>query len=79
MNKENLRDIILECCNDVTFVYNGKKSGVTSTVKNYEPTFHAWHGDFTKDYKDIDSLMNDNIYSGKSINDLVDEVTINFV
>lgn len=74
MNKSELRKIILDCCNDVLFVFNGKKSGITSDVKDYVPTFHAWHGDETKSYNDVDALMEDNFFSGKSITDLIGKV-----
>lgn len=78
MNNKELKNIISECCNDVLFTYNGKASGVTSTVANYVPTFQVWHGDDVKEYGDIDDVMNDKFYSGKSINDLIDKVSFTF-
>ena len=71
MTKEMLRDIIADCCNDVIFVFEDKASGITSEVHNYIPTFQVWHGNDSKDYSDVDELMSDKFYSGKSINELV--------
>ena len=78
MEKDELKNIILECCNDVLFVYNGKKSGVTSEVQDYIPTFQVWHGLDVKEYSDVDALMSDKFYSGKSIDDLLNTVVFTF-
>lgn len=77
--KQKLRTIIAECCNDVIFTYNGKQSGVTSEVHNSIPTFQVWHGSETKEYDNVDDVMNDKFYGGKSINDLLDDVEFTFV
>jgi hypothetical protein len=76
VNRNELIEVISECCNDVLFVYNGKQSGVTSEVHNYVPEFQAWHGADVKTYSNIDDLMSDKFYSGKSINDLVGTIEI---
>lgn len=78
MSKDKLLNIISECCDDVLFSYNGKASGVTATVSNYKPTFQAWHGDETKEYNNVNDVMNDKFYSGKSINELVGQVNFTF-
>lgn len=74
MTKAELKQIIQDCCNDVLFTYNRKGSGITSEVKDYVPTFHAWHGSDTKDYFNVDDLMMDKFFGGKSINDLIETV-----
>lgn len=74
MTKAELKQIIQDCCNDVLFTYNRKGSGITSEVKDYVPTFHAWHGSDTKDYSNVDDLMTDKFFGGKSINDLIETV-----
>lgn len=79
MMKEYLFQIISECVNDVVFVYNGKKSGVTSEVEDSVPTFQVWHGNEVKEYSTVDDVMNDPFYSGKSINDLLNKVDFMFV
>lgn len=74
MNIADLKNIISECCNDVIFTYNGKKSGVTSEVSDSVPTFQVWHGSDMKDYDDVETLLSDNFFSGKSINDLAEKI-----
>lgn len=79
MNKDQLRQILSECCNDISFSYGGLPSGVTVEVHNYVPTYQAWHGDDVKEYDTVDEIMNDKFYSGKSLNDLVKEVEIDVI
>lgn len=76
MNKDELRQILSECCNDISFSYKGLPSGVTSEVHNYVPTYQVWHGDDVKEYDNVDEVMNDKFYSGKSLNELAGEVEI---
>lgn len=74
MNSNKLRKIISECCNDIVFFYQGKPSGITSEVHNFVPTFQVWHGDEIKEYDNIDDVMTDTFYSGKSLTDIAKEV-----
>ena len=78
MNKAELQRQIGEDYNDMSFVYNGKPAGVTSTVTNYVPTFQVWYGENTKTYGTIDEVMNDKFYDGKSIADLSEIVEFIF-
>ena len=76
MNKDELRQILSECCNDISFSYRGLASGVTVEVRDYIPMYQAWHGDETKEYDNVVVVIYDKFYSGKSLNDLVKEVEI---
>ena len=78
MSKDKLLKIISDCCNDILFTYNGKDSGITSTVANYQPTFQAWHGNDVKEYDNVDDVMNDKFYSGKSLVELIVVVEFTF-
>ena len=78
MNQIELKNIIAACLDDVLFTHNGKRSGVTSEVKNSIPTFQAWHGSATKEYDNIDNLMEDKFFSGKSLVDLLGVVEFTF-
>lgn len=79
MMKDYLFQVISECVNDVVFVYNGKKSGVTSEVEDSVPTFQAWHGNEVKEYSTVDDVMSDPFYSGKSLNDLINKVDFQMI
>ncbi len=70
MKQNELKQIISECCNDITFEYNGKAAGITSTVENYIPTFQVWYGNEIKEYKTVEDVMSDPFYDGKSLNDI---------
>lgn len=70
-----LRKTILECTSDITFKYCGKLSGITSEVHNGIITFQMWHGDNAKDYDNVDKLLTDKFFNGKSIMDIVDKVS----
>lgn len=74
MNANELKKIISECCGDQVFSYNGKPSGITADVDNYIPLYHVWHGEKTKDFDDIDVLMSEPFFSGKSLNELAAEI-----
>lgn len=78
MNKVELKKTIAACLDDVLFTYDGKRSGITSEVHDSVPTFQMWHGDKTKEYDDLDSLMSDRFFGGKSINDLLGVVEFTF-
>lgn len=78
MKPMELKTIIEECCNDVSFVYNGKQSGVTSEVLNSIPKFQSWYGDQTKEYENVDDVMADKFFGGKSLIDLANSVKFAF-
>lgn len=74
MTKQILKQIISDCCNDVVFSYYGKSAGITSRVNDFVPTFQVWYGGETKEYKDIEKVMTDSFFQGKSLEELIDEV-----
>ncbi len=74
MTKQILKQIISDCCNDVVFSYYGKSAGITSRVNDFVPTFQVWYGSETKEYKDIEKVMTDSFFQGKSLEELIDEV-----
>ncbi len=79
MNVSDLKNVIRECCNDVLFFYEDKMSGITSEVHNSIPVYQVWHGSDMKEYSDIDDLMTDQFFSGKSVVELVGLVDFTIV
>lgn len=71
MTIPKIRQLILDCCNDITFVYNDLQSGVTSLVNDSVVVYQAWHGSKIKEYSNIDEVLNDKFYSGRSIAELI--------
>ena len=42
--------ILNDCCNDITFSFDGEPAGIMPEVENYKKNYHVWFGDKTKDY-----------------------------
>lgn len=70
--------IIDEMCG-YTFTYKGEPCGMEPIGEQAHFTFQAWSGDKNKDYTDIDELMTDKFYSGKSLTELIDTVELDFI
>ena len=67
MKLNDLRNLLLAGYNDIDFVVNSKQSGVFSNVHNSKLSFQAWCGDQIKEYDNVDSLMIDEFFDGKSL------------
>lgn len=80
MTIAELKEFIIEG-NDFYFSYNGKEAGVELTVTDYKYTFDAYFDDFTKQYTDLDTMLNDPIFDGRSVIDLLENnlIEISFV
>ena len=76
--KDLRRYCVSENYNTLVFSYAGKDSGVEPTAHNSVISFKAWHGDATKDYTNVDALLTDKFFSGKSLSDLVKTVDFEF-
>ncbi len=74
MSADELKDEISEQCNDVSFVYNGKASGVIPQFDRVPPTFFVWYGEEEKVYSDIDEVMSDKFFDGKSLAEIAEIV-----
>lgn len=72
MSADELRQELVYEWNDVEFIYNGKRGGITSEVHNSIPTFYVWHGDKEKKYSDIDEVMSDKFFDGKSLAEIAE-------
>lgn len=79
MTIEELKKKILSDGSGYTFTYKGEPCGMEPTVEDSVFTFGAWSGDKNKDYTDIDELMIDKFYSGKSLTELIDTVELDFI
>lgn len=79
MSIVELRQYIIECCNDIVFTYNNLQSGITSEVLESTPIYQAWYGDKTKEYSDVDSLILDKFFGGKSILELSNKIEFEII
>ena len=58
---------------DLSFSYHGKRAGVTSIVEDGWPTFTSWFGNAMKEYHNVDAVIADKFFDGKSLADLLAE------
>lgn len=77
MNMKELNDILI--CNAVVFEYQGKKSGIELEYLDHDKAAYImWFGDKWKEYHDYDTMINDNLFDGKSFLEIVDAVNIQY-
>ena len=66
-------ELILSLVQDVVFEYDNK----TCCINPWSRTkFEVGYNDIVKIYTDIDDLMNDTIFDGRSLSDIADEIEI---
>lgn len=73
LNKEQVKNEILSLTYDVQFGYNGVDGLVMPYSRN---SFDVCYKDVEKHYDDIDELMNDKIFDGKSLNEISEYIEI---
>lgn len=60
------------------FEYNGKKCGIEPETNNSITTWCMWYGEVWKDYTNIDDLLSDPFFDGKSFRDILPLVDVWF-
>ena len=55
------------------FEYNGKRCGIEPETSDSNTTYAMW-----KDYSDIDDLLSDDFFDGRSLRDIFDSVDVQF-
>lgn len=78
MTIEKIKQTIKDCGNDVYFEYHDKKCGIEPTVENGMFTFEMWCGSILKEYRNFDEMVNDKIFDGKSVIDIMGTVDFSF-
>ena len=78
MTANDLKKIISDACDDITFTYNDKKCGIFPTVEDGNPTYSTWFGDTHQDFFDADSIMTALFFDGKSLNEIANQIEIQF-
>lgn len=76
MNEKELRKIIMDSYNDMTFEYNGKKCGVFPTVYDSKARYSVWCGDNNIIIDDPERLLSYPFFEGKSIQEIISEIEI---
>lgn len=78
MTKSDFIHILTEEYQIATFLYNNKKCGIEPETHNSVTTYCMWYGNSWKDYGDINQLMSDGFFDGKSLNDIFSSLNIVF-
>ncbi len=76
MKMNDFMVILNDCCNDVTFSFDGKPAGIMPEVENYKKNYHVWFGDKTKDYPSAETLMNDKFFNGRALKEIFSKLDI---
>lgn len=67
MSYDRLRQILSDCCNDVTFSLNGIKCGIFPSVKDSKASYSVWYGDNNAIFDNLDDLLQSNFFGGMSL------------
>lgn len=73
MNAADLKDWIMSLTQDIEFYYNG----VHCLINPYNHhKFYMGYKDIDKYYTDIDDLMSDPVFEGKSLNEIAEQIEL---
>lgn len=78
MTVKELKRHIIDDANDIYFMYHGKNCGIEQTVRKSVATYDIWCGKETKQHQNLNELLSDKFFDGKSISELLDIVEISF-
>ena len=73
MKPKNLKDLILSLTQDVVFEYDGAVACINPWN---ETKIEVGYDDKLKTYNNIDDVMNDPIYHGKSLQEISEQLNI---
>lgn len=79
MKMDELRQVMKECCTDITFEYNGTNCGIFPEVEGGKPIYHLWFGENEhKDIRSLESLLSDRLFDGQALNEICEKVEIQY-
>ncbi len=78
MSIKEVKKAMIDDGNDIYFMHNGRKAGISTTVKNSVFVFNAWYGSDTKEFNSFDEAIHAKFFGGDSIIDLVNTTDIYF-
>ena len=70
MTIETLKKNVFEG-NEFYFMFKGVRAGLELTLINRKETYDLWWGDIEKQYHSFDAVVNDKVFNGMSIKDLL--------
>lgn len=76
--KELIRALTIDFC-DIEFSVEGEPAGIEPTVTDGVPKYTCWYRDTIKDYTSADEVLNAPLFSGKSLQQIADNVDFFYV
>lgn len=73
MDAGSIKNLILSLTQDVEFIYDNVNGSIIPLSTD---NISVSYGDKNKNYKDIDDLLADPFFNGKSLNDIADKIEI---
>ena len=70
MSTKQLKQILSDCCNDVTFSLDGVDCGIFPSVTDSKAVYDVWYGNDNKRFDDLNILMDSDFFGGISLNSL---------
>lgn len=74
MSPKELEKLILSLTQDITFLYEGEYACINPWNSQ---KIEVGYGDIVKTYDNIQDVMQDNIYHGKSLEEICEQLDIN--
>lgn len=74
MKLNELKELLDDCCNDFSFVVDGKTSGIIPEVSNYKKTYHVWYGSQIADFHELMDVLSFPFFGGKTLSSLCESL-----
>ena len=78
LTKEELYTAIDDCCNDFSFVLNGKNCGIFPSVTDSIKTYSVWYGDEERKLSSAKEVMEEPMFDGHTLTEIMNYVEIYF-
>ena len=76
MTSKEIRTIIGDSYSDFSFSFKGKIGGVLISAKDGKVTWLLWYGEQEKKLHDINDVMSEKMFEGKSLEDIAGEIEL---
>ena len=78
-NIDELKNTLTVDYGDVEFSYLGKTAGIEILAKDRVVSYEMWYGDLLNTYDTVDALLDAEMFDGKSLRQIADDVNFFFL
>lgn len=75
---DEIRHAIETIGSGIWFDYDGRHCGIDTETIDGEDTFAVYYGDDVKEYDNLEDVFTDSFFGGKSIEEFIDDVDVDF-